>query len=111
MFYELRIKHFGDDLTPWELETDINKKSYPATTTEESYGKTSQKNNYLGRYGIVRNNWYDVQISKITKLGYPKDPAIWQDSWPGKPDDNRDQYIAVELKVLSWAKRTQEHEF
>lgn len=107
VFYEVRIKHFGDDLTPWSKD-DI------ATTIDASYGgdaDTDRNKNYLGRYGIVRNNWYDINITNITKLGDPVDPAIWDKQWPDKPDDNKDQYIAVELKVLSWAKRTQAHTF
>lgn len=107
VFYELRIKHFGDDLTPWKVADGA-----AATTIDQSYGTDDKRDaNYLGRYGIVRNNWYDVEITKITKLGHPEDPAAWEESWPGKPDDNLDQYIAVELRILSWAKRTQEHEF
>ena len=102
VFYEVRIKHFGDDLTPW-----VNN-SVAATTILESYGpEESQNRNYLGRYGIVRNNWYDIVVDKITKLGHPTDPELWDENWPGKPDDNKDQYIAVELRVLSWAKRSQ----
>lgn len=106
-FYEVRVKHFGDDLTPWVAGDQ-------AATIDQSYGSAnnasdfSKRNaNYLGRYGIVRNNWYDLQIANITKLGDPQDPAKWDGSWPGKPDDNKDEYIAVILRVLSWAKRTQ----
>ncbi|MDE5998130.1 MAG: Mfa1 fimbrilin C-terminal domain-containing protein, partial [Muribaculaceae bacterium] len=106
-FYEVRIKHFGDDLTPWTARET-------ASTIDQSYGPAddetkfrTRNNKYLGRYGIVRNNWYDLQIDKITKLGDPQDPAKWDGSWPGKPDDNKDEYIAVILRVLSWAKRTQ----
>ncbi|MDE5880249.1 MAG: Mfa1 fimbrilin C-terminal domain-containing protein [Muribaculaceae bacterium] len=107
-FYEVRIKHFGDDLTPWNPDDHST-----ASTIEESYGPTlaERKRNYLGRYGIVRNNWYDLNVSTIKRLGPPVDPAKWDDSWPGKPDDNKDEYIAVILRVLSWAKRTQNVEF
>ncbi len=101
VFYEVRIKHFGDDLTPWTAGTN-------ASTIEQSYGSaTTRSANYLGRYGIVRNNWYDLNITDITKLGDPQDPAKWDGAWPDKPDDNKDEYIAVYLRVLSWAKRTQ----
>lgn len=107
VFYETRIMHFGDDLTPWVPTTET------ATNIDQSYGEdaTKRNNNYLGRYGIVRNNWYDIKVTAIKNLGYPEDPAKWDDSWPGKPDDNKDQYIAVELRVLSWAKRSQNVEF
>ncbi|MDE6342020.1 MAG: Mfa1 fimbrilin C-terminal domain-containing protein [Muribaculaceae bacterium] len=107
VFYEVRIKHFGDDLTPWTAGTN-------ASNIDQSYGTAAnatefrtRNTRYLGRYGIVRNNWYDLQITDITKLGDPQDPAKWDGSWPGKPDDNKDEYIAVVLRVLSWAKRTQ----
>ena len=107
-FYEVRIKHFGDDLTPWDPEEHPT-----ASNIEDSYGKTlpERKRNYLGRYGIVRNNWYDLNVSTIKRLGPPVDPAKWDNSWPGKPDDNKDEYISVILRVLSWAKRTQNVEF
>ncbi len=112
-FYEVRIKHFGEDNTPWDGESLAS-----ATTIEESYGsdateeaKKLRNNLYLGRYGIVRNNWYDLSVKVIKNLGHPKDPALWEDNWDDKPDDNKDQYIAVELKVLSWAKRSQDVEF
>lgn len=102
VFYEVRIKHFGDDLTPWNEPADH------AGNIEESYGsEDTRSQNYLGRYGIVRNNWYDLNVEIITKLGDPEDPAKWDSTWPGKPDDNKDQYIAVIMRVLSWAKRTQ----
>ena len=108
VFYEVRIKHFGDDNTPWDNDED---KLAQATTIEESYGKTNEDNkrdkDFLGRYGIVRNNWYDLDIKKITSLGDPKDPELWKHNWGKTPDDNKDQYIAVEMRVLSWAKRSQ----
>ncbi len=113
VFYEVRIKHFGDDLTPWNIGTDN------ASTIDESYGnvtkgevtKDERDNDFLGRYGIVRNNWYDLEVNTIAKLGDPRDPALWDTQWSGKPDDNKDQYIAVILHVLSWAKRSQQVEF
>lgn len=104
VFYEVRIKHFGDELTPWTIDDNA-----AATTINESYGTDIdlRNKNFLGRYGVVRNNWYDLNVNAITKLGDPRDPQKWDANWPGKPDDNKDQYISVELHVLSWAKRTQ----
>ena len=99
-FYEIRIKHFGDDLTPWTIAT-------AATTVDEAYPSANRDNNYLGRFGMVRNNWYDIQINNIMKLGDPRDPAIWDTNWSNTPDDNNEQYIALRIAVLSWAKRTQ----
>lgn len=103
-YYEARIKHFGDDLTPWESPAS-------AVSIDESYPEEQRDNNYLGRYGMVRNNWYDLNITGLVSLGYAADPATWDTSWPGKPDDNKDKYLAVRIAILSWAKRTQNHEF
>lgn len=107
VFYEFRIKHFGDDLTPWDNPA-------LAGSIEESYGNSSdaqRDNNYLGRWGMVRNNWYDVTISSLLNLGDPSDPADWDTSWGNTPDDNKDQYIALDIAVLSWAKRVQNVDF
>lgn len=101
-YYEVRIKHFaGDgasDLAPWNTWETTDKPSaslaYP--------GKAEQ--NYLGRYGLVRNNWYDIDVTAIKKIGSPVVPDITTDN---TPDDNIDAYISAKINVLSWAKRTQ----
>ncbi len=58
----------------------------------------------MGRYGLVRNNWYDIQVTEIKKIGSPVVPNITTDK---TPDDNIDAYISAKINVLSWAKRTQ----
>lgn len=87
-YYIARIKHFGDDLTPWH-EGD----------------KTYDENNlnWLGRYGVLRNNWYDLTIEKISGPGYPDVPEVKPDT----PDDEDTKYINVSVKILDWAKRSQ----
>lgn len=87
-YYIARIKHFGDDLTPWK-EGD----------------KTYDHNNlnWLGRYGVLRNNWYDLTINKISGPGYPDVPEVKPDT----PDDEDTKYINVSVKILDWAKRSQ----
>ena len=87
-YYIARIKHFGDDLTPWNAG-------------EETYGTNNEK--YLGRYGVLRNNWYDLTINKISGPGYPDVPEVD----PKSPDDEDTKYINVEVKILDWAKRSQ----
>ena len=97
-YYEVRIKHFADDLAPWN-----NGESTVAPSASEAYpGNKEQK--YLGRYGLVRNNWYDIQVTEIKKIGSPVVPNITTDK---TPDDNIDAYISAKINVLSWAKRTQ----
>lgn len=85
-YYIARIKHFNE-LTPW--------------TAGEGYGIKNDK--YLGRYGVLRNNWYDLSVTSISGLGYPDVPEVK----PTVPDDENEQYINVEVKILSWAKRSQ----
>ena len=97
-YYIARIKHFNT-LTPWEAGQPTYKDA-PSLTTEQSNKK------YLGRYGVLRNNWYALSVTKISNLGYPEVPEVK----PTVPDDENDQYINVEVKILDWAKRTQEIE-
>ena len=59
--------------------------------------------NWLGRYGVLRNNWYDLTIEKISGPGYPDVPEVKPDT----PDDEDTKYINVSVKILDWAKRSQ----
>lgn len=90
-YYIARIKHFGDVLTPWSAGND-------------TYGVNNDANNtkYLGRYGVLRNNWYDLTINTISGPGYPDVPEVK----PTDPDDEDTKYISVSVKILSWAKRS-----
>lgn len=85
-YYIARIKHFNE-LTPWNAG--------------EVYGSENEK--YLGRYGVLRNNWYELSVNSVSGLGYPDVPEVK----PTLPDDENDQYISVSVKILSWAKRSQ----
>ena len=87
-YYIARIKHFGDDLTPWNAG-------------DGTYDGNDL--NWLGRYGVLRNNWYDLTINKISGPGYPDVPDVK----PDVPDDEDTKYINVEVKILDWAKRSQ----
>ena len=94
VYYPVRIKHFGNDLTPWT-------KDQTGVTKSEIYaGKNEGR--YLGRYGVVRNNWYDLGVNSISGIGSAVVPPH-----KNTPDDELDQYISVRINVLSWAKRVQ----
>ena len=90
-YYIARIKHFGA-LTPW-------------TEGQETYGANNEENNtkYLGRYGVLRNNWYELTVGNVSGPGTPDVPTIK----PKEPDDESYKYISVSVKILSWAKRSQ----
>ena len=85
-YYVARIKHFGDELTPWS-----------------SGGYGSDNLSFLGRYGMLRNNWYELTVSSVSGPGYPSVPEVK----PNTPDDEDDKYISVSVKILKWAKRSQ----
>lgn len=89
-YYIARIKHFGA-LTPW-------------TEGQETYGANNNENNtkYLGRYGVLRNNWYELKVGSVSGPGTPDVPTIK----PDVPDDESYRYISVSVKILDWAKRS-----
>lgn len=99
-YYYVLIRHFDEKQTPWDADklTAGLSGSYP----DNYQGKTAEEN-WLGRYGVVRNNWYQVNVTGIAQIGDAEAPVI-----PGKPDDTREQWIKAEINVLSWAVRTQE---
>ena len=84
-YYIARVKHFGS-LTPWN--------------SGESYGTDNLK--YLGRYGMLRNNWYELTVGNVYGPGYPGVPPVD----PTQPDDENEKYLSVSVKILSWAKRS-----
>lgn len=84
-YYIARVKHFGS-LTPWN--------------SGESYGTDNVK--YLGRYGMLRNNWYELTVGNVYGPGYPGVPPVD----PNQPDDENEKYLSVSVKILSWAKRS-----
>lgn len=86
-YYIARVKHFGDALTKWN--------------SGESYGDNYKQ--YLGRYGMLRNNWYELTVGNVYGPGYPGVPPVD----PTLPDDENEKYLSVSVKILSWAKRSQ----
>lgn len=88
-YYEIFVRHFTDeeggyapaDGTPWVKE-----------------GEYAQAQ--LGRYGVVRNNWYTVTINSIKE---PGEPTIPDD--PEEPVDTETAYINCSIEISAWAKR------
>lgn len=81
-YYAAIVRHFSDTETPW--------------SDGEAYGIQ-----HLGRYGVVRNNWYEINVNSISGPGEPEIVV------PSGPDDETEGYIRAEINVLSWAKRSQ----
>lgn len=86
-YYIARVRHFDDDKTPW--------------SSGEAYNAENGK--YLGRYGMLRNNSYVLEVGKVFGPGYPGVPPVD----PTLPDDENEKYLSVSVKILSWAKRSQ----
>lgn len=101
-YYPVLIKHFGDQLTPWNTD-EYGTTKPSAGGIDQIYPTTNRDANYLGRYGVVRNNWYELKINNVKR---PGKPGI---NTPGDtPDDELDSYISVSINILSWAKRSQD---
>lgn len=83
-YYIARVKHFSS--LKWQ--------------SGESYGDNNDK--YLGRYGMLRNNWYELKVGNVYGPGYPGVPPVD----PTLPDDENEKYLSVSVKILSWAKRS-----
>lgn len=89
-YYSTIIEHFGDAQTPLGSTSISNATDY----TEAKH---------LGRFGVVRNNWYELNITSVSGPGEPEIPEI-----PTTPPDKTNSYINCEINVLSWAKRSQD---
>lgn len=80
-YYTQAIKHFGQDY---------------------KLGDDKEATKYLGRYGVVRNNWYELTINRVSG---PGEPEITPPD--GGHVDDEEGYINCTINVLSWAKRSQ----
>lgn len=85
-YYAAVIKHFGEE-TPYE---------------EDAANVVYDEEKHLGRYGVVRNTWYELKINSVSGPGEPVIPEI-----PTTPPDKENSYINCEINILSWAKRSQ----
>lgn len=80
-YYAIPIEHFGQ--------------VYKA-------GDDKNQSKYQGRYGVVRNNWYQITINSVSG---PGEPEITPPD--GGHVDDEEGYIKCTINVLSWAKRSQ----
>lgn len=123
-YYNVRIKHFGDIETPWGITynasaTDkfivgggsgVNEIYFGNSSGPSAEQKTLAQNRFLGRYGVVRDNWYKLSIDKISKIGdaEPVDPSTTN---PDTPDDEIENFIAVHVHIVPWVIRSQSVQF
>lgn len=87
-YYEIFIRHFTDE------EGGYGSASAPWIKEDE------YKPEHLGRYGVVRNNWYTVTINSIKQPGEPTIPVDGNE-----PVDAATAYIDCSIEITPWARR------
>lgn len=93
-YYPVIIQHFDNtnETAAWSESMVVGGNSYPGTDAGQKW---------LGRYGVLRNNWYDISVTAVRDFGSP-------DVTPGTGyDDPPASFMSVEINILSWAKRSQ----
>ena len=101
-YYAARIKHFGDYETPWSATGAYIKGSGEVVT--DIYGDPVQTKDFLGRYGVVRDNWYNLSVDGVTKIGSAEPVNV---TGKGTPDDEVENYISVHVHIVPWVIRNQ----
>lgn len=94
-YYRVLIRHFDDTQTPWSSAASMTDNT-PAVV----YGGDAE--NYLGRYGMVRNNWYNISINSVTHVGSPVIPPLTTNA-----DDKVEQLLNATLHISGWEKHEQ----
>ena len=65
----------------------------------------SSKDMGYGRYGVVRNNIYKINITKITQ---PGEPDVVNEKDDDHDDDPTKVFVAFDITINSWIVRTQD---
>ena len=101
-YYVSYIRHFNDNEAKLPSSVDTSSKDFNANSLS-SWGVDQ-----LGRYGVLRNNVYAMNVVGFFGYGSPTVP----DPDPDTPDDKtpEKQYNAiVTVNVLNWAKRVHDY--
>ncbi|MDH6306488.1 hypothetical protein M2459_003256 [Parabacteroides sp. PF5-5] len=77
-YYYVPIRHFSNDL--------------------------QDQNMAYGRYGVVRNNWYNLSLNSIKNYGTAEIP---EPKDRPDPDDKDESWLSVEFTILPWLERNQ----
>ena len=105
-YYNVRIKHFGEYETPWSSTTPYMTQN-SGETIQEIYGTDPDATKrFLGRYGVVRDNWYKLVVSGVKHIGTAEPVDVSGETLI--PDDEIDNYISIHVHILPWVIRNQE---
>ena len=121
-YYNVRIQHFGEYETPWSGtdndyisplatgETKYTVKHIYAWDDTDTDKQLLANRRFLGRYGVVRDNWYQLSIDGISKLGSATPIDV---SGNDTPDDmiEDEYYISAHVHILPWVIRKQSVSF
>lgn len=94
-YYPIIIRHFVDN------ELDYNTTPNTFAEVYEAAGG-NYRDSDLGRYGVVRNNWYKIKVNSIKNPGLPeiKEPS-------NENDDELEQFVSCDIEILAWCLRDQ----
>jgi hypothetical protein len=111
-YYRVPIRHFDNNQTPWNSAPGMTgngtNQAYAYSTDGTAFSGTAeeiaeaQAQAYLGRYGVVRNNWYNISIRSVTHVGSPVIPPLTQNA-----DDTVEQLLNATLEISEWVKHDQ----
>lgn len=68
---------------------------------------TNEIVNALGEFGVVRNSYYDISVSKFNHPGYPTIP----EPSPKDPDEDGGNWLSIQINVNPWTWYKQVEEF
>ncbi|MCH5230609.1 MAG: Mfa1 fimbrilin C-terminal domain-containing protein [Muribaculaceae bacterium] len=54
-----------------------------------------------GKYGVVRNNWYNFTVNAINGLGVPVADGNTV-IYPENPNDPEESYLGIKIEILPW---------
>lgn len=93
-YYTALIRHFDDQEAPLT--------AYPQAGTDYTEDQ-------VGRYGVLRNNWYEVNVTSINRIGSPVPPT----PTPTPDDEEKDKVDAMNVNIymINWAKHSQNADF
>lgn len=94
------VKYYKGGVTYYYMNSTFIK-HFGLTNIPETEPLTEVK--YLGHTGVLRNNWYELNITDVSGPGEPDIPKI-----PHEPVNEGHSYLNVSINVLSWAKRSQD---
>ena len=104
-YYRVPIRHFTNTETPWQstpaMTNNTTAQAYSAAAATAA-GGTGIDATFLGRYGMVRNNWYDISITSVTHIGSPVIPALTTNA-----DDKVEQLLNTTLSISGWTTHNQ----